>query len=341
MRVAVSLNVISPYILIYVNMIGLALIYLTNQLPFYILITDMKHPETLIEAVRYFSNPDTCIEHVAALRWPHGVACPTCGRVDVSYLEKQKRWQCKSRHAKRQFSVKIGTIFEDSPLGLDKWLPAVWMIVNAKNGVSSYEIARALGVTQKTAWFMDHRIRAAMEYGTFDKLDDPVEADETYIGGKTKEEHGRFSNKSAIVGVVEKKKHVGQIRAFAAKQAHASNTLPFLRASLREGATLHTDESKIYSRANRTFVHESVNHSEREYARGAVSTTTIDGFWNLFKRSYKGTYTHLSPAHLERYVKEHTYRYNTRMLTDGERFAEWFTKVNGRRLMYRSLINKA
>lgn len=335
------MNVISPYILIYVNMIGLALIYLTNQLPFYILITDMKHPETLIEAVRYFSNPDTCIEHVAALRWPHGVACPTCGRVDVSYLEKQKRWQCKSRHAKRQFSVKIGTIFEDSPLGLDKWLPAVWMIVNAKNGVSSYEIARALGVTQKTAWFMDHRIRAAMEYGTFDKLDDPVEADETYIGGKTKEEHGRFSNKSAIVGVVEKKKHVGQIRAFAAKQAHASNTLPFLRASLREGATLHTDESKIYSRANRTFVHESVNHSEREYARGAVSTTTIDGFWNLFKRSYKGTYTHLSPAHLERYVKEHTYRYNTRMLTDGERFAEWFTKVNGRRLMYRSLINKA
>jgi transposase-like protein len=300
----------------------------------------MKHPETLIEAVRYFSNPDTCIEHVAALRWPHGIACPTCGRVDVSYLEKQKRWQCKSRHAKRQFSVKIGTIFEDSPLGLDKWLPAVWMIVNAKNGVSSYEIARALGVTQKTAWFMDHRIRAAMEYGTFDKLDDPVEADETYIGGKTKEEHGRFSNKSAIVGVVEKKKHIGQIRAFAAKQAHASNTLPFLRASLREGAILHTDESRIYSRANRTFVHESVNHSEKEYARGAVSTTTIDGFWNLFKRSYKGTYTHLSPVHLDRYVKERTYRYNTRMLSDGERFAEWFTKVNGRRLMYKSLVNK-
>lgn len=258
----------------------------------------MKHPETLIEAVRYFSNPDICIEHVAALRWPHGVACPTCGRVDVSYLEKQRRWQCKSRHVKRQFFVKIGTIFEGSPLGLDKWLLAVWMIVNAKNGVSSYEIARALGVTQKTAWFMDHRIRAAMEYGTFDKLDDPVEADETYIGGKTKEQQGRFSNKSAIVGVVEKKKHVGQIRAFAAKQAHASNTLPFLRASLREGATLHTDESKIYSRANRTFVHESVNHSEKEYARGAVSTTTIDGFWNLSKRSYKGTYTHLSPTHL-------------------------------------------
>lgn len=300
----------------------------------------MKHPSTLVEAVRYFSNLDVCIEHVAALRWPDGVVCPTCGRVDVSYLENQKRWQCKSRHAKRQFSVKIGTIFEDSPLGLDKWLPAVWIIVNAKNGVSSYEIARALGVTQKTAWFMDHRIRAAMEYGTFDKLDDPVEADETYIGGKTREEKGRFTNKTAIVGVVEKKKHIGQIRAFATKQADATNTLPFLKANLHEGAILHTDESKIYSRAKRTFIHESVNHSDKEYARGAVSTTTIDGFWNLFKRSYKGTYTHLSPTHLDRYVKEHTYRYNTRMLNDGQRFTEWFAYFN-QRLMYKTLIKKA
>jgi transposase-like protein len=301
----------------------------------------MKYPETLVEAVRYFSNPDVCIAHVANLRWPNGVICPTCGRVDVSYLESQKRWQCKSRHAKRQFSVKIGTIFEDSPLGLDKWLSAVWMIINAKNGVSSYEIARALGVTQKTAWFMDHRIRAAMEYGTFDKkLDSPVEADETYIGGKTREEKGRFTNKTAIVGVVEKKKHVGQIRAFATKQADATNTLSFLKQNLEEGATVHTDESKIYSRAKRTFIHESVNHSEKEYARGAISTTTIDGFWNLFKRSYKGTYTHLSPAHLDRYVKEHTYRYNTRMLTDGQRFTEWFANCH-RRLMYKTLINKA
>jgi hypothetical protein len=301
----------------------------------------MKYPETLIEAVCYFSNPDVCIEHVAALRWPNGVVCPTCGRVDVSYLKSQKRWQCKSQHPKRQFSVKVGTIFEDSPLGLDKWLPAIWMIVNAKNGVSSYEIARALGVTQKTAWFMDHRIRVTMEYGSFDKkLDSPVEADETYVGGKTREEKGRFNNKTAIVGVVEKKKHIGQIRAFATKQADATNTMPFLKENLTEGAILHTDESTIYSRARRTFIHESVNHSEKEYARGAISTTTIDGFWNLFKRSYKGTYTHLSPTHLDRYVKEHTYRYNTRMLSDGQRFTEWFANCN-RRLMYRALVKKA
>jgi transposase-like protein len=179
-----------------------------------------------------------------------------------------------------------------------------------------------------------------MEYGTFDKLYDPVEADETYIGGKTREERGRFANKTSIVGVVEKKKHVGQIRAFATKQADATNTLPFLKDNLQEGAILHTDESKIYSRAKRTFLHESVNHSEKEYARGAISTTTIDGFWNLFKRSYKGIYTHPSPSHLDRYVKEHTYRYHTRMLTDGERFTEWFASCH-KRLVYKTLINKA
>ncbi len=166
----------------------------------------MEYPTTLLEAVKFFSNEETCIEYLASVRWPSGAVCPTCGRFDVSYLKSQKRFQCKSLHAKRQFSVKVGTIFEDSALGLDKWLPAVWMIVNSKHGVSSYEIARTLGVTQKTAWFMDHRIRVAMAYGGFNKLDDPVEADETYIGGKTTDDKGRFSNKSAVVGVVEKKK---------------------------------------------------------------------------------------------------------------------------------------
>lgn len=298
----------------------------------------MKQPNTLLEAIRYFSDTERCIAYMASLRWPNGAICPTCGRVDVSYLKSQQRFQCKSRHPKRQFSVKVGTIFEDSPLGLDKWLPAVWMIVNAKNGVSSYEIARALGVTQKTAWFMDHRIRAAMAYGGFDKLDDPVEADETYIGGKTSEKRGRFSNKSAVIGVVEKKKDIGQIRAFATKHVDATVALPFLRSQLKQGAVLHTDESRIYHRAKFEFLHESVNHSADEYARGAVSTTTIDGFWNLMKRSIKGTYTHVSAGHLNKYVDEHTYRYNTRTLKDGERFSQWFSGCN-KRLLYKALIS--
>ena len=299
----------------------------------------MRYPETLLEAVRYFSDPDVCIEHTAVMRWPNGVICPTCGRVDVSYLAIQKRWQCKSRHTKRQFSVKVGTIFEDSAIGLDKWLPAIWMIVNAKNGVSSYEIARSLGVTQKTAWYMAQRIRAAMNHNSFDNLDDPVEADETYIGGKSTEQKGRFANKVAVIGVVEKKKHIGQIRALATKHADATNTLPFLKGNLREGAILHTDESRIYDRAKRTFIHQSVNHNQGEFVRGTVSTTTIDGFWNLMKRSMKGTYTHVSSNHLSRYVDEHTYRYNTRMLNDGQRFNHWFGNCN-RRLLYKTLVSK-
>jgi len=298
----------------------------------------MRYPETLVEAIRYFSNEEVCIEHTATMRWPDGAICPTCGRVDVTYLPSQKRWQCKSAHAKRQFSVKVGTIFEDSALGLDKWLPAIWMIVNAKNGVSSYEIARSLGVTQKTAWYMAQRIRAAMEHNTFDKLDGPVEADETYIGGKSTDEKGRFSNKTAVVGVVEKKKHIGQVRAFATKHADATNTMPFLQTNLKEGAVVHTDESGIYARAKRLFIHESVNHSQEEYARGLVSTTTIDGFWNLMKRSIKGTYTHVSSTHLSRYVDEHTYRYNTRALSDSQRFSQWFGNCN-KRLMYKALVD--
>src|SRR5436190_2755304 len=153
---------------------------------------DNKTPKTLTEAILYFSNPDNCREYFVARRWPNGVMCPTCGRDDVSFLAKQNKWQCKSAHKQRQFSAKVGTIFEDSPLGLDKWLAAVWLIVNAKNGISSYEIHRSLGVTQNTAWFMMHRVRLALHHGTFDKMSGIVEADETYIGGKARNMHAHI-----------------------------------------------------------------------------------------------------------------------------------------------------
>src|SRR5437879_13337705 len=146
---------------------------------------DNKTPKTLTEAIIYFANPDNCLNYLAARRWPDGVICPTCGRDDVTFLAKQKKWQCKSAHKQRQFSAKVGTIFEDSPLGLDKWLTAVWLITSAKNGISSYEVHRAIGVTQKTAWFMVHRIRTAMITGTFEKLSGEIEVDETYVGGKS------------------------------------------------------------------------------------------------------------------------------------------------------------
>lgn len=151
---------------------------------------DSKHePQPLLEAIRYFSDPDVCLEFVANLRWPNGAACPTCGSTEVRFLATRRTWECKSKHPKKQFSVRVGTIFEDSPIGLDKWLAAVWMIANDKNGISSYEVARGIGVTQKSAWFMLHRIRLAMQTGTFEKLSGEVEADETLVGGKAKNMH--------------------------------------------------------------------------------------------------------------------------------------------------------
>lgn len=149
----------------------------------------MKAPRTLQEAILYFADAANCLKYMAERRWPNGVICPTCGRTDVSFLANQRKWQCKSAHAKRQFTAKVGTIFEDSPLGLEKWLPAVWLITNAKNGISSYELARALGVTQKTAWFMLHRIREALKNGSLLKMGgngSPIEVDETFVGGIAK-----------------------------------------------------------------------------------------------------------------------------------------------------------
>ena len=172
-------------------------------------------PKTLVEAIRYYTDPDNCLRVMAEVRWPDGVVtCPTCGRKDVRFISTRRIWECKTDHPRRQFSIKVGTIFEDSPLGLDKWLTAVWMIANCKNGVSSYEIARALGVTQKSAWFMLHRIRAAMATGTFAKMSGDVEVDETFIGGKARNMHkgrrkmlitgpgGFGSSKTAVLGLL-------------------------------------------------------------------------------------------------------------------------------------------
>ena len=169
---------------------------------------------TLQEAIVYFSDPKNCREYVVARRWPNGVECPRCGSKNVTFLEKYNRWQCSARHDARQFTAKTGTIFEDSPLGLDKWLAAMWQVVNCKNGVSSYEVARAIGVTQKTGWFMDHRIRFALSQGSINKLSGQIEADETFIGGKARNMHKAQrekkitgtggKDKTAVMGILER-----------------------------------------------------------------------------------------------------------------------------------------
>lgn len=212
-------------------------------------------PKTLQEAIVYFNDPQNCLDYLTARRWPDGAICPTCGRNDVRYLVNQKKWQCKSVHKQRQFSVKVGTIFEDSPLGLDKWLMAVWMITSCKNGVSSYEVHRAIGVTQKTAWFMVHRIRLAMQTGSFaKKLSGEVEVDETFIGGKARNMHkgvrsrriragGGFTGKAAVIGLLERH---GDVRTMVVPNIRINSLVPQVKNHVESGSQVFTDALKSY-----------------------------------------------------------------------------------------------
>ena len=288
---------------------------------------------------------------MVAHRWPDGIVCPTCGRTDVTYLATQKKWQCKSGHAKRQFTVKVGTIFEDSALGLDKWLPAVWLITSAKNGVSSCEIGRSLGVTQKTAWFMLHRIRKAMQNGSMMKLGGnsggEVEADETFIGGKARNMHLSVrqrritgtgtKDKTAVMGILERGGHVRTI-------VIANRKKTVLQAEVRKhveaGAALYTDALLSYEGLATDYAHKVVDHAV-EYVNGRVHTNGLENFWSLLKRGINGTYVSVEPFHLFRYLDEQAFRYNNRKdMNDSDRFSAVLSQVAGKRLTYAEVTGK-
>jgi len=312
----------------------------------------MKAPKTLQDAIIFFSDADNCLKYMVESRWPNGVICPTCGRKDPAFLKAQRKWQCKSAHTKRQFSAKVGTIFEDSPLGLEKWLPAVWMIVAAKNGISSHEIHRALGVTQKTAWFMLHRIREAMKSGSLVKAGTdggPTEVDEACIGGKPKNMHfkkraryGLHTPKPAVFGMLDR--GTRQVRAKVIHKIERGTLLAEILNGITHGSKVYTDAAAAYSSAEKYFIHETVNHMN-EYVRGEVHTNSIENFWSLLKRGLNGTYVAVEPFHLERYVNEQVFRYNTRAtkdnpLTDADRFAAVLSQVTGKRLTYAEVTGK-
>jgi len=317
----------------------------------------MNTPKTLQQAIQYFSDEKNCREFVIAMRWPdEKVRCPRCGSEQVSWLEKAKLYFCPVKHPKQKFSLKVGTIFEDSPISLEKWLPAMWLLCNAKNGISSYELHRALGVTQKTAWFMLHRIRLAMKNKSLLKLGydgGPVEMDETFVGGKLKNMHKNkkpkgtgFSRvptgamaKTIVVGMLERK---GRVKA----EVVMERSHPTLRAlavkNIHPGATLVTDEWGGYKGTD--FQHAVINHAI-EYVNGQVHTQGIENFWALLKRSLGGTYVAVEPFHLDSYVDEQAFRYNNRAtkdnpLTDADRFALAVSQIQGKRLTYAELTGK-
>lgn len=305
-------------------------------------------PKTLQQAVIYFSDPETAFREIVKFRWPDGVVrCPSCGSTDVYFTKSRKIWQCKSVHVKRQFSVKIGSIMEDSPLGYDKWLIAVWLISSAKNGISSYELARAIGVTQKTAWFMLHRIRLAMQAEDGGKIGGEVEVDETYIGGAARFMHaekrkrvkpGRsLTGKVAVMGLLSRHGENGsQMRYRILKALRKGHVQAQVLASVEPGATLHTDAYPSYEGLEASYTHNVIDHAEA-YVDGNIHTNGCENFWSLLKRSLKGTYVSVEPFHLFRYLDEQCFRFNNRKMTDAARFALAAGSVFGKRLTFDGL----
>jgi transposase-like protein len=311
-----------------------------------------NEPTSLQEAVIYFADPANCREYVVARRWPNGVICPTCGCKDVIFLANQNRWQCRNKHPQRQFSLKTGTIYEDSPLGLDKWLVATWLVVNCKNGASSCEVARALNITQKTAWFMDHRIRVSFGLESPEKLTGHVEADETFIGAKARNMHASVravritgtggKDKTAVMGILERGDKttgkVSKVRVSVIPNRKKKALQPEVRKHVEAGAALYTDALKSYEGLNE-FEHQVIDHAVA-YVDGKIHTNGLENFWSLLKRGLNGTYVSVEPFHLFRYLDEQTYRFNNRKMTDAERFDIAVKGIVGKRLTFDQLTGK-
>jgi transposase-like protein len=316
---------------------------------------DENLPKSLLQATRYFADPDVCVDFVASLRWPLGVECPHCEGKKVSYLSTRRIWKCMNRECHKQFSVKTGSIFEDSPIPLDKWLTAVWLVVNCKNGISSYEIAKDVKVTQKSAWFMLHRIRLALRTG-WGKLGgdgNPVEVDECYLGPDPQKMHRDRRNKEqsglnprrkvSVMGMLDRESR--KVRAQVIPNAKRETLQDAILANVKKGSPVYTDSWLGYTDlAAQNYVHETVNHVE-EYVRGQVHTQGIENFWSLLKRGLKGTYVAVEPFHLDRYIDEQVFRFNNRAtkdnpLTDADRFVLAVSQISGKRLTYAELTGK-
>jgi transposase-like protein len=319
----------------------------------------MDAPKTLQQAVQCFTDFENCRKFMEFVRWPDGIIrCPHCQSERVTFLQKARVYKCNEKHPKQKFSLKTGTVFEDSPIPLEKWLPALWLMVSCKNGVSSYEIHRALGVTQKSAWFMLHRIRTAMKTGGFGmnfKLGGeggPVEVDETFIGGKAKNMHrdrakrygqaGTNKGKTVVMGMLDR--DLRQVRAKVVPNVKRETLQAEVLREVKHGSKVFTDEHVGYDLLHQRFVHEFVKHTER-YVDGQVHTNGIENFWSLLKRTLGGTYVAVEPFHLERYIDEQVFRFNNRStkdnpLNDSDRFVLALSQIVGKRLTYSELTGK-
>jgi transposase-like protein len=304
----------------------------------------MESPKTLQQAIQYFADAENCQQFLIYLRWPDGkVKCPRCASEKVTYLAKARVWKCYGDHGRPKFSIKVGTIMEDSPIGLDKWLAAMWMIVNCRNGISSCEIARDLGITQKSAWFLDHRIRFALHSGSIEKFSGHVEVDETFIGGKARNMHAakraernpakgsrRSSGKTIVMGILQRG---GTVRTAVVPTVRRKPLHTEIKKHVEAGSAIYSDALKSYNTLEGDYQHQVIDHAV-SYVEGNVHTNGLENFWSLVKRGLHGTYISVEPFHLFRYLDEQSYRYNNRKLSDFDRFKMAASQIVGRRLTW-------
>jgi transposase-like protein len=319
----------------------------------------METPKTLQRAIQHFSDEQTCIDTVAKMRWPNGAVCPACEHKEHWYLASQKRWKCKECH--KQFTVKLGTVFEDSPIPLQKWLPALWMLVNCRNGISSYEIARDLGVSQKAGWFMLQRLRLALQEGTIEKKmgggeNSEVEVDEAYIGGRlanmhmtkrlkiTKDGGDPNATKTIVMGFLDREAR--RVRTTIVPNTSRATLQAQVLKHVAEDSNVYTDEAGAYrTLGQQNYVHEIVNHTKK-YVRGRVHTNGLENFWSLLKRGLNGTYVAVEPFHLHRYLDEQMFCFNNRKdengnkLDDAARFELALSQIAGKRLTFAEVTGK-
>ncbi len=311
----------------------------------------MATPKTLQDAIIFFSDYANCHKAMVEICWPDGIVrCPHCGSEKVTYMENARRWKCYGNHPKPQFSLKVGTLFEDSAVPLQKWLPALWLLTGSKNGISSYELARALGVTQKTAWFMLSRLRLALQSKAGGKMGGSIEVDETFIGGKARNmsiakrkrmgiSQGRsMAGKMAVMGLLDRHGNDGtsQVRLQVVVGRKKSHLQPIIHANVEAGSTVNSDALFSYQGLSKTYAHNVIDHAEA-YVDGEIHTNGLENFWSLLKRAIKGTYVSVEPFHLFRYLDEQAFRFNNRKGTDAMRFALALKGIVNKRLTYTAL----
>lgn len=314
----------------------------SNQLP--------ENFNSLLELIEYFKDEQTCVDYFQIKRWNGNPVCPHCNNKVVYKFSDNKRFKCAA--CRKQFTVKVGTIFEDSKIPLRKWFVAVYLITSHKKGISSHQLAKDLKVTQKTAWFMLHRIRFALAQGSFEaplgneQGESIIEVDETFVGGKNKNRHankkvensqGRsVKDKTPVLGMIERG---GILKAMQVPDTKSETIQPIIDQEVITGNIVVTDEWWGYKQINAAYEHFCINHANGEYANGLAHTNNIEGFWSLFKRSIIGIYHFVSTKHIQKYVDEAVFRYNTRHINEGVRVRSMLTKTQGR-LKYKTLIAK-